>query len=252
MVGQTNTVIHLFEKQFSDSLVPLVEASPKQGECQQRKKSELEKLENKLDAGLDRALTALIGWVRNLLVSEQKKSDFNPFSGLTGSSGGSGANNGGDPPGTTSGSGGGADGGVFATSSSAACLRVVKFVNGQVDRIRECLDGKNIELVLLELGIRLHRTIYDHLQGFTYSSTGVMSVICDVQEYRRCVAGFKVAAANNLFDTLYAMCNLLILPPENLRGATQGDMLASLDRTILDNWIQLRADYKSEKLGTYL
>ena len=41
---------------------------------------------------------------------------------------------------------------------------MVKFVKAQADRIRDCLDGKNIELVLLELGLRLHRVIYDHLQ----------------------------------------------------------------------------------------
>ena len=79
-----------------------------------------------------------------------------------------------------------------------------------------------------------------------------MSVIIDVQEYRKCVADFKVAALNNLFDTLHAMCNLLILPPENLRNAAQGDQLAALDRNILDNWIQLRDDYKSERLGSFI
>ena len=72
------------------------------------------------------------------------------------------------------------------------------------------------------------------------------------QEYRRCVEKWKVSAVNTLFDTLHAMCNLLILPPENLRGAAQGDQLANLDRTILDNWIQLRTDYKTLKLGSYL
>jgi hypothetical protein len=64
------------------------------------------------------------------------------------------------------------------------------------------MDGKNIECVFLELGIRLHRVIYDHLQQFTYSSAGAMSVICDVQEYRRCMAEFKAPAVNALFDTL--------------------------------------------------
>ena len=57
---------------------------------------------------------------------------------------------------------------------------------------------------------------------------------------------------NTLFDTLHAMCNLLFLPPDNLRGAAQGDQLANLDRTILDNWIQLRTDYKALKLGNFL
>ena len=49
-----------------------------------------------------------------------------------------------------------------------------------------------------------------------------------------------------------SICNLLFMTPENLRSATQADNLAVLDRTILDNWIQKRADYKAKKLGTYL
>ncbi len=122
----------------------------------------------------------------------------------------------------------------------------------QHEKIRECLDGKNIESVLLELGVRLHRVIYDHLLQFSYSSAGAMSAICDVQEYRRCMAEFKVPPVNALFDTLHAMCNLLILPAENLHGATCGDQLANLDKTILDNWVQLRVDYKSERLGSFL
>ena len=66
-------------------------------------------------------------------------------------------------------------------TSTTACNRVIKFVNYQVEKVRESLDGKNIEFVLYELGVRLHRVIYDHLQQFAYSSAGVMSVLCDVQ-----------------------------------------------------------------------
>jgi hypothetical protein len=62
---------------------------------------------------------------------------------------------------------------------------VIKFVNYQYNKIRDSMDGKNIESVLTELGVRLHRAIYDHLQQFQFSSAGVMSVICDVQEYRK-------------------------------------------------------------------
>jgi hypothetical protein len=58
---------------------------------------------------------------------------------------------------------------------------VSPFFRKQLVKIRESLDGKNIEFVLTELGVRLHRVIYDHLQQFTYNSSGVMAVICDVQ-----------------------------------------------------------------------
>jgi len=228
VVGQTNAIIHLLDKQFSDSLLPLVASTPKHADCLTKKKNELEILERKIDAGVDRSINALVGWVKTILTSEQKKSDFNPpipGKGMNAA-----------PP----------------TTSTTACNRVVKFVNYQVEKIKESLDGKNIEFVLYELGVRLHRVIYEHMQQFTYSSAGVMAVICDVQEYKSCVKKWKVAAVSTLFDTLHAMCNLLILPPENLRGAAQGDQLANLDRTILDNWIQLRTDYKTEKLGTHL
>ena len=147
------------------------------------------KLEIKLDLGLDRTLSALAGYVKHVLTSEQRKTDFNPPSEQ-----------------------------MALATSSPACLKVVKFVNGQVEKVRDCIDGKNIELVLLELGLRLHRVIYDHLLSFTYGDHGVMPVICDVQEYRKSVAEFKVPAVNKLFDTLHAMCNLLFLPPENIKG----------------------------------
>ena len=140
VVGQTNAIIHLFEKQFNDSLLPLVASTPKYGDCLQRKKNELEKLEHKLDTGIDRTLSALAGWVQTILRTEQQKTDFNPVSAK-----------------------------LALNTTSSACLRVVKFVNYQVDRIRGSMDGKNLEMVLLELGLRLHRVIYDHLQVCKYT-----------------------------------------------------------------------------------
>eukprot|EP00096_Caligus_rogercresseyi_P012842 TRINITY_DN5509_c0_g1_i1.p1 TRINITY_DN5509_c0_g1~~TRINITY_DN5509_c0_g1_i1.p1 ORF type:complete len:437 (-),score=169.96 TRINITY_DN5509_c0_g1_i1:172-1482(-) len=220
VIGQANAIVHLLEKQFSDSLLPLVSGSTKMEDCISIKKHELEKLEAKMDAGLDRTLSALLGWVKTILTSEQKKSDFISTE--------------------------------CVVNSSSACLKTVRFISSQVEKIKESMDGKNIEIVLTELGTRLHRTIFEHLQSFNYSSSGAMSVICDVNEYRKVIATFKVPLVSDLFDTLHAMCNLLILPPNNLHGAAQGSQLAHLEKTILDNWIQLRLDYKTEKLGNYL
>ena len=103
---------------------------------------------------------------------------------------------------------------------------------------------------LTQIRFVLQDLILRSTDNFTYHIWAIK--LKSLQEYRRCVEKWKVAAVNTLFDTLHAMCNLLILPPENLRGAAQGDQLANLDRTILDNWIQLRTDYKPLKLGSYL
>jgi len=53
-----------------------------------------------------------------------------------------------------------------------ASAKVVKFLNHQHQSIKDNMDGKNVEAVLLELGIRLHRIIYDHLCTFTYNCLG--------------------------------------------------------------------------------
>lgn len=66
------------------------------------------------------------------------------------------------------------------------------YVSSQVERVRRSMDGKNVDTVLAELGVRFHRLIHEHLQQFTYSSMGGMLAICDVAEYRRCAKDFKV------------------------------------------------------------
>ena len=87
---------------------------------------------------------------------------------------------------------------------------------------------------------------------FQFASAGAMTLICDMQEYRRAVADWKLPVVTQLFDTLHAMCNLLILPPENLRGAAMGDQLGNMDKTILDNWLQCRVDDKTPRLANCL
>jgi len=222
IVRQTNTIVFLVDKLFADSLVPLVVSTPKHANCLQTKKNEWEKLELKLDTGLDRSLAAIGGWIKSLLISEQKKTDFNP------------------------------QGGEAIAEASSACLKVVKWVGELTKKIRDSLDGRNVEWVLQELGVRLHRVVYEHLMQFQFASAGAMTLICDMQEYRRCVSDWKVPTVTALFETLHAMCNLLILPPENLRGAAMGDQLVNMDKTILDNWLQLRVDYKTARLANCL
>ncbi|KAK7869410.1 hypothetical protein R5R35_000706 [Gryllus longicercus] len=221
VVQQCNAAVHLLEKQFNDSLVPLVVSTPKHGDCLQKKKYILEQIELKLDTGLDRSINAIVGWVKIYLQTEQKKTDYKPETDLD-------------------------------TLASPACLAVVQFVSSMVERIRDSLDGKNAESVMMELGSRFHRVIYEHLQQFQYNSAGAMVAICDVNEYRKCVKELKVPLVNALFDTLHALCNLLLVKPENLKQVCTGDQLAGLDRSILLNFIQLRNDYKTQKLANCL
>lgn len=80
IVRQSNAVCHLLEKQFVDSVLPVVVSTPKHGECLKKKKESFENIESKLNNGLDKAINSIIGWVKSLLTKEQKKTDYFPES----------------------------------------------------------------------------------------------------------------------------------------------------------------------------
>ena len=136
-----------------------------------------------------------------------------------------------------------------------ACIKVCRFVSVQTERIRSSLDGKNQEAVLNELGVRFHRVIYEHFQQFQYNSMGkrdklfhwdnlllchslgALCAICDVNEYKKCVQEFKIPMVTTLFDTLHALCNLLLVLPENLKQVCTRDQLVS--EAFLQNYFDI-------------
>ncbi|KAM7282659.1 exocyst complex component 5 [Ixodes scapularis] len=216
-VRQCNSIFQLLEKQFNNSVAPLLLSTPEHSLCLQKKRDLTEQMEIKMDTGLDRSLAAVIGWVRGLLLAEQKKTDFKPEV-------------------------------EDVIETTKVALKVVKYLTKCIDKIRDSLDGTNVDAVLLELGMRFHRTIYEHIQTFQYSTVGGMILICDHNEYRKCAKQFKIPALDKMFDVLHALCNLLVVAPENLKDVCRDDQLASLDRSVLVNFVQLRSDCKVHKL----
>lgn len=222
VVQQANTIFHLFDKQFNDHLMPLISSSPKLSECLQKKKEIIEQMEMKLDTGIDRTLNCMIGQMKHILAAEQKKTDFKPE-----------------------------DENNVLIQYTNACVKVCAYVRKQVEKIKNSMDGKNVDTVLMELGVRFHRLIYEHLQQYSYSCMGGMLAICDVAEYRKCAKDFKIPLVLQLFDTLHALCNLLVVAPDNLKQVCSGEQLANLDKNILHSFVQLRADYRSARLARH-
>uniref|UniRef100_A0A8C5AL07 Exocyst complex component 5 n=1 Tax=Gadus morhua TaxID=8049 RepID=A0A8C5AL07_GADMO len=222
VVQQANTIFHLFDKQFNDHLMPLISSSPKLTECLHKKKETIEQMEVKLDTGIDRTLNCMVGQMKHILATEQKKTDFRPE-----------------------------DENNVMIQYTTACSKVCAYVSRQVDRVRKSMDGKNVDTVLMELGVRFHRLIHEHLQQYGYSSMGGMLAICDVAEYRRCAKDFRVPLVLQLFDTLHALCNLLVVAPDNLKQVCSGEQLTNLDRNLLHAFVQLRLDYRPSRLGRH-
>ncbi|XP_065174960.1 exocyst complex component 5-like [Sycon ciliatum] len=223
LVENTSSIIQLLEKHFRDFVVPAVGSSPIHADCLHQKKELFQNLQGKLDTGVDRCISAQAGYIRYILNNEQKKSDFRP------------------------------EDGAAALGFTPACNHAAAYLNAQLQRILQCVDGKNLQACLMELGTRFHRVLIDHLQQFTYSYTGGMVAICDINEYRKCIKKFKVPLLDTLMEVLHSLCNMLIVAPENLRQIMSEEAnLASIDRQVVLNFIQLRVDNKSGKLAKIL
>ncbi|KAM7375812.1 hypothetical protein PAMP_005580 [Pampus punctatissimus] len=194
----------------------------KLAECLHKKKEVIEQMEVKLDTGIDRTLNCMVGQMKYILATEQKKTDFRPE-----------------------------DENNVMIQYTTACSKVCAYVSRQVEHVRKSMDGKNVDTVLTELGVRFHRLIHEHLQQYSYSSMGGMLAICDVAEYRRCAKDFRVPLVLQLFDTLHALCNLLVVAPDNLKQVCSGEQLTNLDRNLLHAFVQLRVDYRSARLGRH-
>lgn len=53
-------------------------------------------------------------------------------------------------------------------------------------------------------------------------------MICDVNEYRKCMKEFKIPMVSDLFEKLHALCNLLVVVPENLKEVCSGESLVCI------------------------
>lgn len=61
-----------------------------------------------------------------------------------------------------------------------------------------------------------------------FNTAGAMCAICDVNEYRKFIRDLENPLVAQLFDILHALCNLLLVKPQNLLEVCTGDTLASI------------------------
>jgi len=220
LLYQSNTIFHLIEKHFTDYILRTVGSATVYSECAARKKLLIDSLEVKLNQGMERILNSTLNYLKYLLNSEQKKSDFRPEDDQMG-----------------------------AMTQTSACVKCCRYLKTVIPKLQDALDGKNLEVVLTEFGSRFHKLLLDHLYQFQFSDMGAMVALCDVNEYRHCIKLFKIPLLEKLFSVMLALVNLLVVQPENLKDVGADEQLADIDKTVLQQFVQLRSDCKSLKLG---
>ncbi|CAF0753538.1 unnamed protein product [Adineta ricciae] len=218
---QTNNSIQLIERYFVMDIAPLLLGTQQQTVLLQSKEKVFGQLEELINVGVDKSLSCIIGYARNIL-NEQKRSDFKPESDLS----------------------------IY--ECSPICKRVVRSIDTQITRLEQNVDGKNLIGILNEFGLRFHRLIIDHVFKFEYNISGGLMMLQDVSEYKKCSKKFRSSTVEQLFSILHALVNLLVVVPDNLRQVITEGHLASLTRDIIESFVQLRTDYKSARLHTMI
>ena len=90
----------------------------------------------------------------------------------------------------------------------------------------EAARGRSTEQMQAVPCLQLRDTA-EHSCGVAIYCPGAMLVICDINEYRKCVKEFNILLVTQLFNTLHALCNLLVVVPENLKQVCSGEELVS-------------------------
>jgi hypothetical protein len=60
----------------------------------------------------------------------------------------------------------------MSNQCTPACAKALRLIESQIGKLNSCLDGKNVNNSLKELGVKFHRCIYDHLFRFEYNELG--------------------------------------------------------------------------------
>lgn len=69
-------------------------------------------------------------------------------------------------------------------------------------------------------------TLTASINNIITTCLGAMVAICDLNEYRSCTKPLG-PLVQELFETLHALCNLLLVKPENLQQVCSEDSLVS-------------------------
>jgi hypothetical protein len=223
---QVNQIVILIQRHFHVEIMPFVSQSTSiLAECQEKKTSLFSLLEEKISDGLEQCLIIIISHFERQLGSDQGRNDFRLDDDDIDS----------------------------INKPTSACVNAINYVTAQVKDIRANLDGKNMNVVLEELGMRLQRVLLEHFKKFVITQgMGGMKLKRDMQEYRQCAQTYfpfrPVLAA---FEMLNDIASIHLISPSQIRHLIEESSLSRMPRSQVLEYIKLRSDYKSSWVNQY-
>ena len=98
----------------------------------------------------------------------------------------------------------------------------------------------------MQIGLRLHGVLTNHMQQYTYSANGALRWRNDLTEYLDCVTGFEAPVLLEKFTSLLGLVSLLVVAPESLMALVSGTLRLSHGEAL--RYVRLREDYGSARV----
>jgi len=214
IVGQIQTMFQLFV------LPPIQTNINIQSQCSDQLYFHISTLETKICIGLENSLTTMTALIEKTLL-DQKRTDYQVEE--------------------------------YDNSVTPTCSASIKLIHSLYDTIKNCLQGKNFNILVEELGLKSQLIFLNHFKKFKIGQgVGTLKLVRDLTEYRNFFKMFKSHKVDDAFELLFEISKLHLVNPDNFKAVIEGGALSRMPKPDLFTFIKQRSDFKSLWLDTLL
>jgi hypothetical protein len=131
----------------------------------------------------------------------------------------------------------------FARVNTEPCVACCETLERFRDAALENLGGKNLEVLLTEVGVVFHSLLLEHLKKFPVNPTGGLMLAKDIKSYQDVINSFGIAALRERFDFLRQLGNVFLVRPETIKSYISENQLGRIDINLLKPYLALRSDW---------
>ncbi|ORX98920.1 exocyst complex component Sec10 [Basidiobolus meristosporus CBS 931.73] len=220
-----SSLIHLIQNHFQTIVMPLLTSSASiYRDAITYKNNFMTSLESKLNGIIQKTIDVIGAWL-NTILSRQKKNDFRLRD----------------------------DDIEFIGMATQPCTQCIDFLKRTCTVANRTLDGHNLEMFLLEVGVNFYGLLLAHFKKFTVNALGGLVVSKDISKYQEAISMYRQKELNDLFEMLHHLGNLFLVRSEILKSLLEEDaFLQDIPLPDLVPYIQMREDYRSSQIPKLL
>ncbi|KZS97887.1 exocyst complex component Sec10 [Sistotremastrum niveocremeum HHB9708] len=215
VIKQIDIICHLWQQYLSIALLPLANSTMTvRREMVIFNNQTLSRIEGAVNSLLQKIVDAVVLNLSEKLKMQQK-SDFKPRN----------------------------DDISFARLNTEPCTQCCEILERVLEAAEQNLSGKNLEVLLSEIGVAFNTLLLEHLKKFPVSATGGLMLAKDLKSYQDTISSFQIPSLSERFEFIRQLGNVFLLPPEALKTYINENYLARIDADLLRPYLQQRSDW---------